>query len=92
MIQTTDPSHVCMFDSVTGLAFGPVFADQDEIEDFIRWADDRGEVELRRQNGRDLSILQIRFRSERGLRAADALDTWYRRHPDLADEIELGML
>lgn len=42
-IETTDTKHVALFDSVTGIAFGPVFegtddhSPEDEAEAFRRW-------------------------------------------------------
>ena len=36
-VRFTDSENVAMYDSVTGQAFGPVFADADEAEDFIEW-------------------------------------------------------
>jgi len=29
----------CLYDSVTGFAFGPVFENQDEAQDFLDWWD-----------------------------------------------------
>ena len=36
-VRFTDSEAVAMYDSVTGQAFGPVFADEDEAEDFLTW-------------------------------------------------------
>jgi hypothetical protein len=41
-IQTTDAHHVSLFDSVTGIAFGPVFDDVPEAEAFLRWTEGGG--------------------------------------------------
>jgi hypothetical protein len=40
-IQVTDERNVALFDSVTGVAFGPVFDDVPEAEAFVRWWNDR---------------------------------------------------
>lgn len=45
-ILTTDRDNVALYDSVTGTAFGPVFADTEHAEDFQRWAKDRLGPEL----------------------------------------------
>lgn len=34
---TSGENVVAMFDSVSGWAFGPTFADEDEARDFIEW-------------------------------------------------------
>lgn len=41
-IQTTDKDHVALYDSVTGLAKGPTFADAEHAEDFLAWLKSHG--------------------------------------------------
>lgn len=36
-IETTGQNAVCLYDSVTGIAFGPVFEDVPEADAFQRW-------------------------------------------------------
>ena len=43
-VRFTDSENVAMYDSVTGQAFGPVFADEDEVDEFISWLIDREEA------------------------------------------------
>ena len=40
-IQHTDADNVALFDSVTGIAFGPVFSDDAEASAFEHWATDK---------------------------------------------------
>lgn len=41
-IATTDSSHVGLFDSVTGLAFGPTFATDQHALDYLSWITKNG--------------------------------------------------
>jgi hypothetical protein len=36
-VRISDPRHVTIYCSVTGRAFGPVFGDSLEAEEFLRW-------------------------------------------------------
>ena len=36
-VRITDRSHVCLYCSTDGTAFGPVFADEHEAQDFLDW-------------------------------------------------------
>ena len=36
-VRTTDERHVALYDSVTGLAFGPTFESTEHAEDFLRY-------------------------------------------------------
>ncbi len=36
-VRTTHEHAVCLYDSVTGLAFGPVFEDESQADEFIDW-------------------------------------------------------
>lgn len=36
---TADEGKTALFDSVSGWAFGPVFSDADQAEDFLRYAE-----------------------------------------------------
>jgi len=61
---TSSDRRVALFDSVTGVAFGPTFADEDEAEAFLRWAAGRI-AELRRASDADLVRLVATWRRER---------------------------
>lgn len=41
-IQVTDSSHVSLYDSVTGLAFGPTFEDEEQALDYLRFCTEQG--------------------------------------------------
>ena len=36
-VRVSDKRNVCLYNSVTGLAFGPVFASNFDAEDFLDW-------------------------------------------------------
>lgn len=36
-VRITDSTNVALYDSVSGVAFGPIFKDEDEAEDFLAW-------------------------------------------------------
>ena len=36
-VRISDPRHVCLYCSTSGTAFGPVFADSLEAEEFLGW-------------------------------------------------------
>lgn len=40
-IRVSDESRVCLYDSVNGWAFGPVFESVEHAEDFQRWLAER---------------------------------------------------
>lgn len=42
---TADESKVALFDSVSGMAFGPVFNDSDEAQGFLDWLKAKSETE-----------------------------------------------
>lgn len=43
-IRTTDREHVALYDSVTGMAFGPTFADAEHAEHFLAWLRERNNL------------------------------------------------
>lgn len=46
-IRTTDERNVALYDSTTGIAFGPVFEGRDEADAFMRWTRGNGWVDIR---------------------------------------------
>jgi hypothetical protein len=54
-----------LFDSVTGLAFGPVFGDYEEAEDFLKWTETETAAELSDMEPRAVAGLVFDFRKER---------------------------
>jgi hypothetical protein len=36
-VRVTDKTNVCLYCSTTGVAFGPVFANSFDAEDFLTW-------------------------------------------------------
>lgn len=57
------PDRAALFDSVTGIAFGPLFASGDEARDFLRWVELEG-----RPDPRVLGVLELH----------DAIRAWRR--------------
>jgi len=43
-VRISDRTHVCLYCSTTGLAFGPVFASSFDAEDFLEWMTDEAEA------------------------------------------------
>lgn len=46
-VRISDPRHVCLYDPVSGTAFGPVFSDALEAEDFLEWLGGRDPRDIR---------------------------------------------
>jgi hypothetical protein len=46
-VRISDDKHVCLYDSTTGKAFGPVFGSVGDAEEFIEYAFGRGIDDLR---------------------------------------------
>jgi hypothetical protein len=47
-VRITSQENVsALFDSVSGVAFGPVFEDEFEAEEFLAWYAEQGRVDLR---------------------------------------------
>jgi hypothetical protein len=46
-VRVSDQSHVCLYDSVTGTAFGPVLSDPVEADDFLSWLGNRDARDIR---------------------------------------------
>jgi hypothetical protein len=57
-VRISDDENFCLYDSVSGTAFGPVFGSQEEAEEFIEFS--RG-VDLRRLNHKELAELTKDF-------------------------------
>ena len=73
-VRTTDNTNVALYDSVTGHAFGEVFATEQEAEDFLEWLDSN--------EGRDARVIPS---TELGqLRSA-----WERQRDDDKSDVEL---
>lgn len=56
-----------LFDSVTGWAFGPVFADEDEAESFLDWCREKGLRDVRELGGATLKAQYEQFLKGRGI-------------------------
>lgn len=65
-IRISDPTHVILYDSVTGVAFGPVFADSWEADEFLRWLTENEWPDARKLAPQTLMILYAKFSGERG--------------------------
>lgn len=42
-VRITDAGNVALYDSTSGMAFGPIFRDEYEAEDFLAWMKYRSE-------------------------------------------------
>jgi hypothetical protein len=62
---TSAECKVALFDSTTGLAFGPVFADDDEANEFLRFLEDIGERDPRVIPVGELVVLADEWRADR---------------------------
>lgn len=45
-INECDKPGSCLYDSTTGMAFGPVIKDEDEAQDFLEWLEQRMGVHI----------------------------------------------
>lgn len=57
--------EAAIFDSVTGLAFGPVYQSVDEAEDFIEWFAAQVETDIRTVPIAEIEAKLVEFRAER---------------------------
>lgn len=64
-IRTTDSTHVALYDSVTGRAFGPTFESEEHAEDFVEWCCNNTAVGLTRLTDTALVELHTRWFAER---------------------------
>lgn len=60
-VHLTDDTHVAMFDSVTGFAFGPTFDNEEDALDFIEFLHDRGFTEPRGLTDPDLEAEHLEW-------------------------------
>jgi hypothetical protein len=63
--RISDPGHVTLYDSVDGVAFGPVFGDSFEAQEFLEWLRERDGRDPREMNARALSEKYTIFTVER---------------------------
>lgn len=56
---TTPTGPFALYDSVTGIAFGEVFEDRQEAEDFAEWATNESGKDLRTLTGVALAQLRV---------------------------------
>ena len=61
---STDEDKVCLFDSVTDWAFGPVFNTETAADRFLEWASEQGTPDVRALLNVDLSALWDRYCAE----------------------------
>lgn len=73
-----------MYDSVSGWAFGPVFADREEAERFLEWAPTQTNVDLRAMPAEGLEQLFADFRASEERRA----ETVGRPRPDFDPHVD----
>jgi hypothetical protein len=79
-VRVTDPKNVAIFDSVTGLAFGPIFESESDVYDFLEWIESgasagwtfkRGDIDVkmepdaRHYTGSELDELKMIWSNER---------------------------
>ena len=63
-VRITDDTHVCLFCSTKGEAFGPVFEDRFEVEEFLDWLDETDGRDPREIPGGTLQKLYASFSTE----------------------------
>ena len=77
-----DDSHVALYDSVNGWAFGPVFESAEHAEDFLAWL-------LDKMNAPDASLIDPLFLSPQGWKAH--YEEWFDERVDSEGQlIEAG--
>jgi hypothetical protein len=65
-VRTTDAEHkVALFDSVTGWAFGPIFEDDEEANDFLSFSEEKESRDLRQLTEAELNDLYGRWVRDR---------------------------
>ena len=61
---TEDGRPAAIYDSVTGLAFGPTFTDEDEADDFLNWWGFKRNEDVRTVPMNDLVEAVAKFRAD----------------------------
>jgi len=60
--NTASENVVALFDSGTGIAFGPTFEDSDEADAFLQWSDEVYTTDLRNFSGHDWAVAMEEWR------------------------------
>jgi len=62
ILYDSEREHACLYDSVTEFAFGPLFEDEDEAEQFLRWLEAHDGRDARRLSDDDMINMVHAFR------------------------------
>jgi hypothetical protein len=64
-VRVTDPETVALYDSTTGLAFGPTFGRDYEAEDFLEWCEGQDLPHLTTMTNKRIEALVVEWEKQR---------------------------